>query len=1629
MANQLQITGDTKVKSLNGVLTGTSGIVGSVPLGAANGVATLDSGGKVPVSQLPSSVVTYLGTWNAATNTPTLTNGVGDAGDMYLCNVAGTVNFGAGPVTFAVGDWVLYGSGTWQKSNGQNGTVTSVGATITGGAIGITGSPITTAGTLAFAFTGTSGQYVNGAGNLTTFPSLTGYVPYTGATNDLNLGTHNLYVNNIFDGFINVAASGSQIVLTIASVPSYTITGSGGQTIKLPDATTLPNGAIFSFNNNQSSGAITINNNSNTLIVSVPSGGFAEVVLLDNSIAAGSWDRHFKAPSNVSWSTNTLDYAGSITSATWNGNVVAINRGGTGSSTQNFVDLTTTQTIGGAKTFSSSLTASSLIKTGGTSSQFLKADGSVDSSSYIILASLSATSPLSYNNTTGAFSIQVANTSQSGYLSSTDWNTFNSKQSTLTFTSPLVNTSGTVTIPAATSSVNGYLTSTDWATFNGKQAALSGTGIVKSTAGTISYLTDNSTNWNTAYNRSLTSAAVTGTTTKTLTLNQQDGGTITAYWTDINTDAVTSVFGRTGAIIAVSGDYNTDLVTEGTTNLYFTNSRARLALSAGTGISYNNTTGVITSTITQYTDALARAAISLTTTGTSGAATYNSTTGVLNIPQYTDAYTGTVTSVALSAPTGFSVTGSPVTSSGTLALAFSTGYSLPTTASQSNWDTAYTYRVTSVASPLTFDTGTHIIAIGVASSSSNGYLNAADWTTFNNKQSALTNPVTGTGTTNYLPKFTGASTIGNSLVYDNGTNVGIGTASPTALLHLSGANTAYRGQLTIQSTDYAQITFYKGATTNTDLNASIFSNISTSEFVIRNNANAATIFDTNATERMRIWGSTGNVNIGTTPASDSGYKLDVNGTGRFSGDVTYDASSRNANVVMKATSSYASGLYYLYNGNYQWNILADSSNNLNFLKLAGGTATVISFTQAGAATFSSSVTAGGNIILTPSDSRIYAGDNSGRGIFSNANVTSYITMWGSASSYPYNIEIIAGSGTSSGNITFNTGNTDRMRITNTGNVGIGTTGTPQDKLEVVGAGFFNNGSNAGARIGGAATYGFLTAYTYNFGASAPLVLQTNGANVLIGTTTDAGYKLDVNGTGRFSANVTIGSSSSTPATSEAALFFGSSNYLNIGAIGTDVFFNNNAYYNGSIWKYINTNPASDYYQSNGTHVFRYAASGTAGGTITWSTALSLANTGAATFSSNITGNANIITSTGLRVRKNTTSDGANDLGIFYSNSGDVFNFYDWNTATKGMSLNTGTGAATFSSSVGTTAINMNNMSALGSIGGGYIFMPYTAGVAFRSADGSVGYGTIKANASGAILLNSSGEGNVGIGTTSPSRLLSIEASVSGNSLFSIKNTSSTGYGSLVFFNDGASYFSSGLGGSSASAFTGAAYLTTGTSTPIIFATNNDVERMRITSGGVVSCLSRVLVNGATDDSTNALQVNGSIVATSTIAAVVPSNVDMFVFNNTGATYTKSCVVASMTATGGTGSYFFYGQQSTSTVALKIFSNGNIQNTNNSYGAISDARLKENITDATPKLEDLLKVKVRNYNLKGEKTKQLGVISQELEEIFPNMIEESTNLGENVKIKGVKYSVFVPMLIKAVQEQQEQINELKQLLNK
>ncbi|QXN74240.1 minor tail protein [Gordonia phage ObLaDi] len=86
--------------------------------GQPNGYAALDAGGKVPISQLPSSIMEYKGVWNAATNTPTLANGSGDTGDVYRVTAAGTRNLGSGNIEFAVGDYVVYNAaGQWEKSD------------------------------------------------------------------------------------------------------------------------------------------------------------------------------------------------------------------------------------------------------------------------------------------------------------------------------------------------------------------------------------------------------------------------------------------------------------------------------------------------------------------------------------------------------------------------------------------------------------------------------------------------------------------------------------------------------------------------------------------------------------------------------------------------------------------------------------------------------------------------------------------------------------------------------------------------------------------------------------------------------------------------------------------------------------------------------------------------------------------------------------------------------------------------------------------------------------------------------------------------------------------------------------------------------------------------------------------------------------------------------------------------------------------------------------------------------------------------------------------------------------------------------------------------------------------------
>lgn len=295
------------------------------------------------------------------------------------------------------------------------------------------------------------------------------------------------------------------------------------------------------------------------------------------------------------------------------------------------------------------------------------------------------------------------------------------------------------------------------------------------------------------------------------------------------TSTVSSVFGRTGAVTSNSGDYTADQISETASRKFQTlaqqtyndatssiqtqlNGKEPSISAPGTTGQYwrgNKTFATLdTSVIPEngslfFTDARARAALSLTTTGTSGAATYSSSTGVLNIPIY---------------------------------------------------------------------------ATGIG----------------------------GSGTTNYISKFTGTSTLGNSQIFDNGTNVGIGTTSPDRKLYVN-------GQIGLNDDLISE----NGANA---LRLGYQSYYGSGGFNLTTEGSVPLTFGTSSTERMRIT-SGGNVGIGTTSPSE---KLDV------SGNVKATQFNINGNGSILSNSFWGT-LHYKGTGSYSdWSLLKPDGSSIMF---------------------------------------------------------------------------------------------------------------------------------------------------------------------------------------------------------------------------------------------------------------------------------------------------------------------------------------------------------------------------------------------------------------------------------------------------------------------------------------------------------------------------------------------------------------------------------------------------------------------------------------------------------------------------------------------------------------------------
>jgi len=586
-------------------------------------------------------------------------------------------------------------------------------------------------------------------------------VPYTGATGNVNLGTYSLLANSI-----NALGSGTL-----------------GGTIALKQNGQVIATTGYAYIGSESAGKLNIYFGDTGL----------QAAILDNSLLTA--DRTFTLPDASGTLALTSDISYPVTSVFGRtGAVVAVSG-----------DYTTTQVTEGTNLYFTDARSRAALSFTAGSGAYNSTTGVItiptntnqltNGASFITLTSLSAGTGISYNNTTGVIASTITQYTDALARAAISLTTTGTSGAA-TYNS----TTGVFNIPNYTPDLSGYVTIGTTQTITGtktfSEANRQESGLLLKNnviAGLAGYTSLGGATNGLAIQLSGSSSIQTlifqSAAAYSYTLPATSG---TIALTSNISYPVTSVFGRTGAIVAVSGDYNTDLVTEGITNLYFTNERSR-------------------------------SAISLTVTGTSGPASYNSTTGVLNVPQYSTDLSGYVTIATtqtitgnktfseatrqesglllkngvLAGATGYASLGGAsnglvVQLSGSAnqqTLIFQSGaaysYTLPATSgtlaltSQLTSGTVTSVGLSSATSGVTIGStpittsGTITLAIATASGSQNGLLSSTDWTTFNNKQNALTNPVTGTGTTNYLPKFTGTSTIGNSIMQESGTAINV----------------------------------------------------------------------------------------------------------------------------------------------------------------------------------------------------------------------------------------------------------------------------------------------------------------------------------------------------------------------------------------------------------------------------------------------------------------------------------------------------------------------------------------------------------------------------------------------------------------------------------------------------------------------------------------------------------------------------------------------------------------------------------------------------------------------------------------------------------------------------------------
>ena len=557
---------------------------------------------------------------------------------------------------------------------------------------------------------------------------------------------------------------------------------------------------------------------------------------------------------------------------------------------------------------------------------------------------------------------------------------------------------------------------------------------------------------------------------------------------------VSSVNTLVGAVILDTDDIQ-ELVSP--TNKWYTDTRSRAALSASSPLVYNSGTGAFSIQVANasqngYLSQADWIIFNAKQTALSG-------TGFVKISGTTISYdNSTYLTTSAAASTYLALAGGTLTGplngtsanfSGDLTLTGTNPRFYLTDSDNnpdyfiSNTDGTFTiYDVTSSTARLTIGTtgnGTfggnltvgQIIRSGGTSAQ---FLKADGSVDSTSYQAALTNPVTGTGTSGILPKFTGASTIGNSQIYDNGTRVSIGADVTTSSRFVSVSSTSGAYAIIAQGSSGAN---------------GIFSTVSTSGEIFRgqNGSGAYYIIDNNANTFL-----SGNLNVGDFASTS--YRLNVVGTGNFTGALSGTSATFSGAINLTGTANSFQVASIFRNAN---RVFFGGDTGGYFFQNSANSATVLQIADSGAATFSSSVTAGSSFLANTASVVNYALGSSGANfgqIFPSTS-TSWSLGYGGSSS-------IIGSSV----LTWNS----------SGNVGIGTT-TPEGKLTIQGTSAQppTSGTTANSllqivgSLGGELNIGsntvtgeygsYIQVSDNNLAVSYPLILQPNGGQVGIGT--------------------------------------------------------------------------------------------------------------------------------------------------------------------------------------------------------------------------------------------------------------------------------------------------------------------------------------------------------------------------------------------------------------------------------------------------------------------------------------------------------------------------------------------------